>query len=59
MMFAEDSQLSFLLREDDDNFDEVSFKESMQKLLDQCTEVEQQLENNIVASGSGDGCKSK
>ena len=31
----------------------------MQKLLDQCTEVEQQLENNIAASGSGDGCKSK
>lgn len=29
MMFAEDSQLSFLLRDDDDNFDAVSFKESV------------------------------
>ena len=38
MMFGNDTQISFLLREDDDNFDEVSFKDSIQRLIDQCAE---------------------
>lgn len=38
MMFADDPQLSFLLKEDSDNFDEVSFKDSIQRLIDQCAE---------------------
>ena len=46
MMFGCDEQLSFLLKDDDDNFDEISFKDSIQRLIDQCAEGDSEAQRD-------------